>query len=247
MSFKIRGYSLQARLELEQTIIGAVLLQSEVYVQIGRFLEPKNFLYELNQNIWSAFQEMWTITPIDLCTVYHHLIRTHDFQSRDFLFPYLTKVNNTSNLLYWSVYLLEVDIATKSAKLIENFNFSSIDTQIKEASEEIYFEILDNSKDLLQTLEDAHEYLISIDPLHEISKEFTHLNETLVKHALKIKGDLPKWQLLDQLKSLGKDGDISKQIAVKNLGDIYLSVVNSRSISPQLLEQIVQLKSSLIL
>ncbi|MCE7861290.1 MAG: replicative DNA helicase, partial [Chloroflexi bacterium CFX2] len=63
--------------EAEEAVVGAVLINPEVYYDIAQFLSPDDFYIHRNRWIWEAFIRLHEArTPIDLLTLSEDLERT---------------------------------------------------------------------------------------------------------------------------------------------------------------------------
>jgi len=65
-----QALTLPSNRDAEEALIGAVLINQEVFLEVSQFLSPDDFFLVRNQWIWEAFQHLnETRQPIDLVTV----------------------------------------------------------------------------------------------------------------------------------------------------------------------------------
>ncbi|MEO9477265.1 MAG: DnaB-like helicase N-terminal domain-containing protein [Cyclobacteriaceae bacterium] len=244
MSLDIRGYSVQARLELENSIIGAVLLEDTSYGRIGRYLSPNNFSSEVNRLTWKSFDEMWSTKPINIRTMYHHLGVQHQVHAAHHLAQTVISVNSTASLEYWCLLLLELDIATKVSKMIEQTNFHPTETLVQQAAEEIYFKLIDSKEDLLVTIGDGAEYLHQVSREHPVAIKMNEFQKLISKRAERIKQNYPIRSLLENLMQLRRGG-FREKMAIDHLNNMLLLVINGKPVSEDTMKKLVETKNQL--
>jgi replicative DNA helicase len=134
--------------EAEEALIGAVLINQEVYLEVAQFLKAEDFFIDRNRWVWEAFQHLTeTRQPIDLVTV------SETLTNRGLIAevggqPYLVSLfNRAPNAYHATSYgrIIEqnavrrrmLDAANEVAKLAYKQDLS-IDTIIDEAEKSIF-------------------------------------------------------------------------------------------------------------
>lgn len=227
----------QARLELECSIIGACLIE-DCYGHIGKYLQPGNFASKSHQVIWQAIQDLWPDKPIDLRSVHHQLISKYGQQLAYHLASCTAYINSSANLEYHALCLVQLDIQTKVLRAIEQTKWHPADGSIRQASQEVWME-MNEAKDILGTLADAACYLTEVETDHPITKQIVGYNQAVAAKASEIKSNYPARRLLTALEGLGQTGDRMRQIAFKKVSDLLLTIINSPTVSPQVVEGLV--------
>ncbi len=228
---------------MECSIIGAILLEN-TYGRIGKYLTVKNFSTKEHQAIWQAFTDLWPNKPVDLRSVHHHLVAMYGQHLAYQLATCTTHVNSSANLEYHALCLVELDIQTKVLRAIERTKWHPADSRIKDAAAEIWFG-MESTCDILGTLEDAASYLSKIEPDHPITKQIVGYNQAVAAKANEIKANYPARRLLTALEGLGLSGDRMRQIAIQQASDLLITIINSPTTSPQVVENLVSTSKAL--
>jgi len=72
--FEIIGKTPPQALDLEESVLGALLLEKEALTEVIDLLKPESFYHEAHQNIYSAIYQLFnSAQPIDIRTVVHQL------------------------------------------------------------------------------------------------------------------------------------------------------------------------------
>lgn len=162
--------------EAEEALIGAVLINQEVYLDIAQFLSAEDFFIVRNQWIWEAFQHlMETRQPIDLVTVTEALAnqgRLDEVGGQAYL---ISLINQSPNAFHAESYgrIIEqnairrrmLEAANEIARLAYHQD-QSIDTVVDEAEKAI-FNVSERriKRDLVPIKEVVREYYDRIDEL----------------------------------------------------------------------------------
>lgn len=124
------------RLEIE--IIGSCLLESSAFPRVFNLLEPDNFYFESNKNIFGWIKEMFVNNlPVNILSVGDFIIRKkgidHILEENTFFhLTRLTKgITETAHLEYYSIILKEMWVTREIIKL------TSSGTQTQDVAKEI--------------------------------------------------------------------------------------------------------------
>lgn len=167
----------KVRLDVEQAVIGAVLIASmrlegypeTGYAEVKQVLNPQNFkVYEYldHQKVWQALGEMWEQRiPIDLITVTHYLHRHGE--SRALLAHSLStltnRISSNAHLEYHAFILLEYDIMEKFCDLLLSIGSRADNAVHKAAVMDCYENMCTLDFDLFDGLQTCKEYLTKIE------------------------------------------------------------------------------------
>jgi replicative DNA helicase len=81
--------------EAEQSVLGAILLNSQVLSNVMDILKPDYFFVGVNKALYSVFVSMFAVaTPIDIVTVLHEVTKAGIFDSEKEAKVYLTELAN---------------------------------------------------------------------------------------------------------------------------------------------------------
>ena len=141
-------------LDLEESVLGALMLEKDALTNIVDILKPENFYKDAHKEIYQAITELFNnAQPVDLLTVTNQLKKngTLDLVGGSYYVTNLTtRVNSASNIEYHSRIILEQSI---KRELI------NISTQVqKDAYEDTtdVFDLLDNTEQSLFDISESH-------------------------------------------------------------------------------------------
>ena len=139
--------TLPSNREAEEALIGAVLINQEVYLDVSQFLEAENFFIVRNQWIWEAFQHLSEARqPIDLVTVTETLTNRGQLDETGGQAYLISLINQAPNAFHAESYgrIIEqnairrrmLEAANEIARLAYSQD-QSIDTVVDEAEKAI--------------------------------------------------------------------------------------------------------------
>jgi replicative DNA helicase len=168
--------TLPSNRDAEEALIGAVLINQEVYLDVSQFLKAEDFFIVRNQWLWEAFQRLTeSRQPIDLVTVIEDLTNRGQLEEVGGQ-SYLTSlINHAPNAYHAESYarIIEQNAIRRrmleAAKEVARLAYQqdqSIDTVIDEAEKSI-FNISERrvKRDLVPIREVISEYYERIDQL----------------------------------------------------------------------------------
>jgi len=89
-------------IDLEEALLGALMLEKEPLANVIELLKPETFYKDSNQKIFGAIQALFTASqPVDLLTVNNHLKSTGDLEKAggtSYLAQLTSRVSSTSNV-----------------------------------------------------------------------------------------------------------------------------------------------------
>ena len=168
--------TLPSNREAEEALIGAVLINQEVYLDIAQFLSADDFFLVRNQWIWEAFHHLTeTRQPIDLVTVTEALTNRGQLDEIGGQAYLMSLVNQAPNAFHAESYgrIIEqnairrrmLEAANEVARLAYHQD-QSIDTVVDEAEKAI-FNVSERriKRDLVPIKEVVRDYYDRIDEL----------------------------------------------------------------------------------
>jgi replicative DNA helicase len=168
--------TLPSNREAEEALIGAVLINQEVYLDIAQFLSAEDFFIVRNQWIWEAFHHLTeTRQPLDLVTVTEALTNRGQLDEIGGQAYLMSLVNQAPNAFHAESYghIIEqnavrrrmLEAANEIARLAYHQD-QSIDTVMDEAEKAI-FNVSERriKRDLVPIKEVVREYYDRIDEL----------------------------------------------------------------------------------
>jgi len=168
--------TLPSNREAEEALIGAVLIDQEVFLDISQFLEANNFFIVRNQWIWEAFQHLSeTRQPIDLVTVTETLTNRGQFDEMGGQAYLISLINQAPNAFHAESYGRIIEQNATRRRMLEAANEiarlaysqdQSIDTVVDEAEKAI-FNVSERriKRDLVPISKVASDYYDRIDEL----------------------------------------------------------------------------------
>ncbi len=157
-------------LELEEAVLGALLLDQKVQSDIIDFLQPEMFYIDAHQRIYRVIREIFSSTdPIDMLTVVNALKKSGELEivgGAYYIAQLTRRVGSAANVEYHARIILQKYI---QRKLIE-------------ISAEISTEAFEDSADVFDLLDRAEQKLFSISE-NNLRREHSDM-QTLVKEAL---------------------------------------------------------------
>ncbi len=168
--------TLPSNREAEEALIGAVLINQEVYLEVSQFLSGEDFFIVRNQWIWDAFLQLTeTRQPIDLVTVTETLANRGQLDEAGGQSYLISLINRAPNAFHAESYGRIIEQNAIRRRMLEAANEvarlayhqeQSIDTVVDEAEKAI-FNISERriKRDLAPIREVVREYYDRIDEL----------------------------------------------------------------------------------
>jgi replicative DNA helicase len=170
--------------EAEEAVIGAVLINPEVYFDLAQFLQPEDFYIHRLRYIWESYNRLYeTRTPIDFLTVQEELDKVNQLQEIGGPAFLTTLLNQVPTTLHAEAYGRMVEAASLRRKMLSAANqiatlaydeSSAIDTAMGEAEKAI-FDVSQRrlTHDVEPIRKVASQYYDHIDELAKRNEEFT--------------------------------------------------------------------------
>ena len=157
-------------LDLEESVLGALMLEKDALTNVIDILKPENFYKDANKEIYQSIIDLFNDSePIDLLTVTSQLKKNGklEYVGGSFYVTQLTtKVNSASNIVYHARIILE----------------QSIKRQLIEVSGEVQKEAYEDTTDVFDLLDNTEQSLFDISESH-IRKNYSQV-KGLMKEAI---------------------------------------------------------------
>ena len=141
-------------LDLEEAVLGALMLEKDALTDVVDILQPESFYLEKHQQIYTAIISLFTRSePIDLLTVATELRRTGELEKAGGAFYISTltsKVNSASNIEYHARIVSEMSIKRSLISISSEIQHDAYDETTD------VFEILDNTEQALFKVSDGN-------------------------------------------------------------------------------------------
>lgn len=227
------------RLELERVIIGAVLIESNALVKIIDVLVPANFS-DNNIKYWNTLNRMYNITPIDFKTFAHEHVKNYpqsDIKKTiDDMIHAISCVNSSANIMTHAYMLLEHGIV---ARFLDLYTSNAHNKKVAAFAEDV-LQILLQSNDKLQELDEMVEWLENIIPDEEFTQDLKRQQQSIAKYADKIKKQEAIRVNINHLLALN---DQQSSGIIDALTSILINLINNPDISQQFTDQVYHLKT----
>jgi len=170
--------------ELEEAVLGAVMLEKSAFDTVIEILQPECFYVDAHQRIYKAFKSLAdNHMPIDILTVVEELKRKEELDMVGGPY-YITKLTNS--------VVSTANIEAHARIVLQKF----IQRELIRLSGEIIGDAYEDSTDVFDLLDDAEEKMFKITNNY-LKKNFEDINDALAKAIKRI----------DDLR--GKEEDIS--------------------------------------
>ena len=157
-------------LDLEESVLGALMLEKDALTNVIDILKPENFYKDANKEIYQSIIDLFNDSePIDLLTVTSQLKKNGklEYVGGSFYGTQLTtRVNSASNIEYHARIILE----------------QSIKRQLIEVSGEVQKEAYEDTTDVFDLLDNTEQSLFDISESH-IRKNYSQV-KGLMKEAI---------------------------------------------------------------
>ena len=230
----------QFRQDLEQTIIGACLLENG-YARVAGVLTSKNFTASDqfdHQAIFKAIETLYPCNPIDLLTVNHKVNKPNYGW---YLAGCSSRVSSAANLRYHAFILLQLSMRDV---LIDRLNMAS-SKELSILTKAAINRIIDkchSADDILQTYEEAPILLTNIGAEESLIKEITGLHNALFRKVFKIKKQAEIDCLFDHLQRISElTFDSTSKLCMAHLVDVMKGVIVTGRVDNKTVEKILSI------
>ena len=159
--------------ELEEAVLGAIMLEKSAFDTVIEILKPECFYTEANQKIFKAMQSLATKSlPIDLLTVVEELKSKDDLEMVGGAY-YVSRLTNA--------VVSSANIEAHARIVLQKF----IQRELIRISGEIIGDAYEDSTDVFDLLDDAETKLYKITDEH-LRKSYDDINTVLMKTIVRI-------------------------------------------------------------
>ncbi len=159
--------------DLEEAVLGAIMLEKNAFDAVAEILKPECFYVESHQRIFRSMQSLTQRSqPIDILTVVEELRSKEELEMVGGAY-YVTKLTNT--------VVSSANIETHSRIILQKF----IQRELIRISGEIIGDAYEDSTDVFDLLDDAETKLFEITNNH-LRKNFDTIDSVLVKTIQRI-------------------------------------------------------------
>ncbi len=168
-------------MELEQAVLGALMLEKDALTGVIEILQPESFYKDSHNRIYNAIKTLFSESePVDMLTVTNQLKKTGELEliGGAFYITELTqKVNSAANIEYHARVILEM----------------AIKRELISISSEIQKSAFDETTDALELLDHAGSQIFEVSD-RNVRKDYSKVGELLSRavdeiHKKKEKGD----------------------------------------------------------
>ncbi|MCW5910947.1 MAG: hypothetical protein KIT62_07730 [Cyclobacteriaceae bacterium] len=213
------------RLNLEQTIIGACLLENG-YSRVAGVLTSRNFTqseYYNHRTIFEAIERLYPMWPIDLITVLHE-INKNGYAS--YLAGCTAKVCSSDNLRYHAFILLQLSMRDVLIHALDKVRSAHISSTTHAAIQEIIDECLDTGNDILEIYPKALSYLETTGAEEFLLADIRKLNEGIDRKIKVIKAQAHIDCLINNLNQLSTEGpDTTTRLTLARLAELIKGIL----------------------
>ena len=230
------------RKDIEQTILGAILIERDAYAKICDLITFKNFACHgpdyNHAEIFKAMSELYP-NPVELITVNYH---TGGMYGR-YLTESACKVCSAANLRYHAFILLEINFRESvSNLLLKHLKSSNINLTTRSAINDILEKLTDLPNDVFKLIGEMAGYLREIGAPETILNELTMLDKNIDKRILKIKQQTTLENLIQQLRNVGASPiDPLTKIATKKLTELLIGSIACGKMTSDMARKILDL------
>jgi hypothetical protein len=235
-----RAKEMSIRVLVEQTVLGMCLLENG-YSKVSDILSPVNFsspdidkgIYFSHGEIFSAFEKLYPIKPINLVSVIGML----GYESMWYIFALSSRVCSSSDIRYHAFQLLEFSIRESFLSLLTKLSEGKTDITAV-AIHEIIDEALDYDNDIFEVIKTAITYLQKIDS-NAVGEAIDFHNKIDLKVS-RIKQLASVDALMKNLTNLNQlTNDTTSQMAITHLTDLVKTILTKGQITNNELTQIL--------
>jgi len=230
------------RCNLEQTIIGACLLENG-YVRVAGVLTSRNFSkfeYYDHQLIFKAIESLYPTRPVDVLTITHQINKDgYAF----YLAECMAKVCSSENLLHHAYILLQLGMRDTLIHTLDSVRGAHISNTTHATIQEIIDECLDTTNDIVRIYEKALTYLETNSVDDFIVARIRDLNNILDRKVNAIKNQAHIDSLMNNLLAISNSGnDTNTRLGIKMMTDHIKAALVIGIKDPATLEQIAGIR-----
>jgi len=157
-------------IELEEAVLGALLIERDALTSVIDILRPTSFYKDANQRIYSAILALFTDSePIDMLTVSAKLKSTGELElvgGKSYIMDLTSKVNSSANIEFHTRLITQ----------------AAIKRQLIQISSEILQESFEDTTDVFQLLDKTEQLLFKITE-SSIKKSYANMG-TIIRQSL---------------------------------------------------------------
>lgn len=234
------------RMQVERSIIGAVLLESRSVIKIIDVLEAKNFT-GINAAIWSAVITLFEQSePIDMRTVLHRVLTQPQADIQDIaaeLTSCIALVNSSANIESHAFQLLEIGIVDQFLRIYMTAN---PDEKTQVLIKDI-LEVLHTEGDKLKMIDDATHWINQVMPDTNFAHALTAFNKQITARAEQIKQRTRLQACISQLQAFSspKSSFAAGGAEINELASLLITVINERRVPMAFTSTLFQLRGLL--
>jgi replicative DNA helicase len=158
-------------LDLEEAVLGALMLEKDALSTVVEILKPENFYLETHKEIYSAVMDLFnTNEPIDMRTVVNQLRKTGKLEvvgGAYYIAELTSKVSTAANIEYHARIILEMSIKRELIRI----------------ASEIHHMAYEDTTDVFQLLDRTEQSIFEVSDAN-VRKEFDNMR-TLMGQAIK--------------------------------------------------------------
>jgi len=152
--FEVKGKTPPQALDLEESVLGALLLEKEALTEVIDLLKPDSFYHDAHQNIYRAICQLFNETqPVDIRTVVHQLRKDGKLEKvggSAYIAQLTNSVASSAHILTHAHIIVEYAIRRAlisiSSKVQTDAYNDSIDTfALLDKAEQAFFEVSDSN------------------------------------------------------------------------------------------------------
>jgi len=224
------------RLNLEQTIIGACLLENG-YSRVAGVLIARNFSQSDPYNhglVFEAIQRLYPTRPVDLITVTHEIGK---IGYASYLAECAAKVCSSDNLRYHAFILLQLSMSDALVRALDDARGRHISITTHAAVQEIIDQCLDCSNDILEIYQNALSYLERIGAEEYVIDEIRKIQDGFEKKINSIKAQVHVEVLITNLNQLSNVvSDVITRLALNRLIELTKATLTKGKVSHDTLD-----------
>jgi len=223
------------RLNLEQTIIGACLLENG-YSRVAGVLSARNFSqteYNNHQLIFEAIERLYPLRPVDLITVIHEVNKRGYAY---YLADCMAKVCSADNLRSHALLLVQLSMRDALIQTLDKARSKHFSNSTHCAIQEIIDECLDSGNDILEIYPKALIHLEKIGAEDFILADVRKLNESIDRKCATIKAQAHIDCLINNLNQLSNSGSNTiTRLTLARLIELTKGVLIKGNVNPEVL------------
>lgn len=175
----LEGYLPPSAIDLEEAVLGAVILESESYYNVSGFLKVEHFYKEDYSLIWKAIQDLAkSNSPIDILTVSKQLAKNGDLEAvgGSFAVSALTnRIASSTNIEYYARIIVQKFLTRELIMITTNTTANCY------RDDQDVFEILEELKNKIKAIEEGINGDKSFKTIKDIGDDY--LNELEAKRS----------------------------------------------------------------